>query len=341
MQAGNGTQPRDDAGPPPNEDGILAVYLGTFAPRTDIHNIARAGNYVIPKSHGSAQGCTGRDDDECDPEPLTTGIVWRALRQRGAVGAYHPGADGSTHIGAIDVDRDDGMTVARAIATQMGAHGVRAYIEPSRDGQRAHLWVPGPVLPARVWTLALLAAVNDAGHRADTAGELAREHDIELRPDGSGGYGKALRLPGMTHPVTGTRFPLLAPDGGPLGDGKPGHVIDAIAEWMGAIEPASVDGIIALAERAPQPKPEPIRPTRSRRRDDDEPDILAILAALGVQNPQPGRSVKCPFHGDRRASMSIARDGLRVWCHAPACIVHADGRGMGPRDLAQMLAGAA
>jgi len=339
MGPGAHADPPDGDGVPPDIDGILAVYLGTFAPRLDLHNRwdARSGHYVIPHDHGSAASCTGRDDDECPTAPLTTAVVWGAFRHRGTVGAYHPGADGLTNIGAVDLDRDDGEPVALALAAKLGAAGICAYIEPSREG-RAHLWVPGPMLPARVWTLALLAAANAAGYQATTATDLARRHGIELRPDGSGGYGKALRLPGMVNPKDGKRYPMLAPDGSPLGA--------KVSEWLGAIDQASTDAIITLAEqhRMPEPEPEPIRRRRhpAGHRGDDGPDIIAILAALGVPNPNPGRSVRCPFHDDRRASLAIARDGRRVWCHSPGCAAHGDnGRGLGTADLARTVAGAA
>lgn len=336
MRPGTDANQPADGGMPPGTDGILAVYLATFAPRLDVHNRwdARAGHYVIPYMHGNAKGCTGATDDGCPTAPLTVAAVWDAFQTRGTVGAYHPGADGMTHIGVLDLDRDDGATIAATIAAKLGADGVPAYIEPSREG-RAHLWVPGPMLPARVWTLALLAAANGAGYQATSAGELARTHGIELRPDGSGGYGKAMRLPGMVNPKDGKRYPMLAPDGSPLGT--------KVAEWLGAIDQASADSILTLAERCPQPEPEPIRPGRSSsyRRADDGPDVSAILAGLGVRNPQPGRSVRCPFHDDRNASMSIAHHGRWVWCHSPGCIAHADGRGLAAADLARIGAGAA
>jgi hypothetical protein len=337
MQAGNGTQPRDDAGPPPNEDGILAVYLGTFAPRLDLHNRwdARAGHYVIPKGHRSAQGCTGRDDDTCPTAPLTPAVAWDAMRARGTVGAYHPGADGTTNVGVVDLDRDDGGTIAACIAALVAPAGICAYIEPSREG-RAHLWVPGPVLPQRVWTLALLAAVNAAGYQATNPTDLHRRHGIELRPDGTAGYGRAMRLPGMTHPKDGKRYPLLAPDGGSMGR--------TMREWLLAIEPASADAIVGLAEQHRQPEPEPIRRERSAARQtfERDTDVITILAALGIPNAQPGRTIRCPLHDDRRASMSIARDGRRVWCHSAGCPAHGEqGRGLGPADLALAVRGAA
>lgn len=335
MRPGTDANQPADGGMPPGTDGILAVYLATFAPRLDVHNRwdARAGHYVIPYMHGNAKGCTGATDDGCPTAPLTVAVVWDAFQTRGTVGAYHPGADGMTHIGVLDLDRDDGATIAATIAAKLGADGVPAYIEPSREG-RAHLWVPGPMLPARVWTLALLAAANAAGYRANSAGELARSHGIELRPDGSGGYGKAMRLPGMVNPKDDKRYPMLAPDGSPLGAKVP--------EWLGAIDQASDDAIVTLAERAPR---EPVQPIRERsdaaRRFEQDTDVITILAALGLPNAQPGRSIRCPFHDDRRASMSIARDGRRVWCKSPGCIAHADGRGLGAADLALALRGAA
>jgi hypothetical protein len=337
MHPGTDAQTPEPDGLPPDIAGVVAVYLGTFAPRHDLHNRwdARAGHYVIPHDHSSAEGCTGRDDDGCPTARLTAGIVWHAFQHRGTVGAYHPGADGYTNVGVIDIDRDDGADIAAGIARTFGAAGLGAYIEPSREG-RAHLWLSGPMLPARVWTFALLAGMTASGYPATTATDLARRHGIELRPDGSGGYGKAMRLPGMVNPKDGKRYPMLAPDGSPLGT--------KVAEWLGAIEQATDDAVVTLAEQHRLPEPEPIRRERSAAARDFErdTDAISILAALGITQAAPGRSVRCPFHDDRRASLAIARDGRRVWCHSPGCRAHGDnGRGLGVVELALAVVGAA
>lgn len=62
----------------------------------------------------------------------------------------------------------------------------------------------------------------------------------------------------------------------------------------------------------------------SRRREvlspRDTGSVSDALAALGVKNARPGRTVRCPAHSDRSASLSILRDDRRAICRSASCL---------------------
>jgi hypothetical protein len=67
------------------------------------------------------------------------------------------------------------------------------------------------------------------------------------------------------------------------------------------------------------------------------PTVSEVLhRALGLV-VSPGTSVRCPFHDDRHASLSVLRDDERAICHAPACELHVNGVGMGSIELGRFL----
>jgi len=66
----------------------------------------------------------------------------------------------------------------------------------------------------------------------------------------------------------------------------------------------------------------------------DPGSVSAALIARGVQNARPGRTVRCPQHEDRAASLSILADDKRAICKA-AC--EWSGRGVIASDVLAMV----
>jgi hypothetical protein len=62
-------------------------------------------------------------------------------------------------------------------------------------------------------------------------------------------------------------------------------------------------------------------------------DVLGRLYGLQAR---PGRTVRCPVHDDRHASLSVMRDDRRVYCFSPGCPLNNDGRGRDAYDLASL-----
>jgi hypothetical protein len=59
--------------------------------------------------------------------------------------------------------------------------------------------------------------------------------------------------------------------------------------------------------------------------------VSDALAARGITNARPGRTVRCPNHEDRSASLSILRDDQRAICKAASC--EWSGRGVIAADV--------
>jgi DNA primase len=150
--------------------------------------------------------------------------------------------------------------------------------------------------------------------------------------------------------------------------GEPGEIAAAVAwvHWPDA--PPGADAADALAAGAdvaalvaaagvPQVYSDevPVDPpgrtaVRKPRRDvTAESPIERFNAVVGVStvlarqyglDAAPGRTVRCPAHEDRHASLSVLPDDRRVFCHSPGCPLNDGGRGADAWAL-QELAGAA
>ena len=108
-----------------NHLAIAQQWVLTFAARHDAYNAWMPG----PEGHWYARR-----------EPLTGEVLLRALAERLPLGGYMTAPDGTSHIAALDFDREEGRAMAFNVARVMDAAGAAAYIEPSRRG--AHLWWP-------------------------------------------------------------------------------------------------------------------------------------------------------------------------------------------------------
>lgn len=297
-------------------ENVARIYVETFAGRSDAYVRWTGTQYVTVR------------------EPLTADVIVAAVRDRRPVGAYFLTPDSCSHVTALDFDRPDGWDLGCRVGTWLWTLGVPAYPERSREG-RAHLWIvvapdsasePSTV-PGIVLRGALRAALGAVG--------LAQTPDIELRPgsdrlSGPDGLGHALRLPTMPHKATGERHPLCDP--------RTGEAIGrTLGEMLLALQLAPVGRIVELAERYRPPVPPRVgrvkppwapRGTGLIDRFNGHVGVSEVLQReFGVENPMPGRTIRCPCHDDCAPSLSIARDDSRVWCHAPGCELSADGRG--------------
>ena len=59
--------------------------------------------------------------------------------------------------------------------------------------------------------------------------------------------------------------------------------------------------------------------TRPRLMPHDTGSVSEALIARGVVNAKPGRTVRCPAHHDRHASLSVLRDDRRAICKSGDC----------------------
>lgn len=297
---------------------VAEMYAATFAARTDVY---------------SAWNGTGWRPVR---QPLTGPVVVAALTGAGpSVSGYLIAPGSTSHVGALDFDTDDGYRQALALGSRMWAAGVPAYVEPSRRG--AHLWtVIDRSLPASVIRRAFRALLAATPLPTD-------DPHIELRPGSDAitddGLGHALRLPLMPHPKTGARGRMLDPrDETPIGERVSDIVLGVIPADGGVIE--------AWAARWSPPVtrhdiPPEMRKPRDRSHDDEWEGIGAsdiLRTRWGVPNAVAGRSVRCPAHEDKVASLSILRDDRRVICKAGHCVLNNDDHGRGTYELDKLAA---
>jgi hypothetical protein len=107
------------------------------------------------------------------------------------------------------------------------------------------------------------------------------------------------------------------------------------ADVLAGLEPAVARELVLLfadswAEPVPEPPPPPA-PVYSPAKLEGSGSVSAALFERYGLHATPGRSVRCPAHEDRRASLSVLRDDLRAVCHAGSCPW--SGRGVIARDV--------
>jgi hypothetical protein len=160
---------------------------------------------------------------------------------------------------------------------------------------------------------------------------------VELRPVADrlahhGALGACLRAPMMPHQRTGRRWPLTAADGTVL------HPTDPLAAAL-RVRLADIDLLERVARTAPATRAAVARRPGRRVSRLESRFRLSVTEVLRIElglDVVPGRTVHCPFHDDRRPSLSIARDDRRAWCMSPPCPLYAAGRGMSSFELAQL-----
>jgi len=291
------------------QENIASVYIGYFAARDDAYN-AWSGEHWF-----------------CKREPLTPAVVVDAFRRNLGIGAYMQRPDGLTHVCAVDFDTDDGWQRARVLRDVMDGHGAFAYIEPSRRG--AHLYsVLDDAIPARTVRRALRGFLGEALiDDRDPKVELRPSHD-EIKPEG---FGSPIRMPTMPHPKTGKRYPLCGPDDRPLGA--------KLSDILLRIEWASAAAFIEMAAKVPI---DPALLDRAYRRPtvlrpEDPPDSVSlVLGHFWGTQAVPGRTIRCPLHDDRSASLSVLADDQRAICKSPSCDLNNGDHGVGPGQLRRL-----
>lgn len=280
---------------------LLDLYIHTFS--AHLHAYVKDSHFTVK-------------------EPLTPEVALAAFGVGGfSVSGYlaveHDG-NWVTQVGAIDFDTDEGLAQGADVQATLAPMGIPSILVESRRG--SHLWVLcQKVIPASVMTRALGNALALCS--------LPTDH-IEVFPKRSTnafGVG-ALRMPLMRHPKTGKVYPVHA-------DGLIVKVLDLMLLAASSESPENALRSLAGPEADTGHYPRLRGPYVMRpRRRDEAPSAVELLDAMGV-SAAPGRSVRCPFHEDQHASLSVSPDDQRVWCHAPACPIHNDGRGLGTFSL--------
>lgn len=337
---------------PARTEQAASLYIATFAGRTDAYSIWTGDQWAVaarcPECSGNrthVRGCAtglwfgglgevGKSFTE--REPLTPDVVINAFQSGVPISAYVLAPDSSTHLAALDIDREDGMELGGLAARKIDELGGVGYVEPSRRG--CHFWiVMNDSRPAILVRRALKGLITEAG--------LPDDPHIELRPGSDrlneeGSLGHCIRMPTMPHQKTGKRYVLFSSRGGEKLPAK-------LADMMLEIEDCPASIMDDLAERAPLPNlPPPPRGIASARFGDPITDDSAsgILRSLWGAGPDaiPDKLIKCVAHGpDRRPSLHILKDDQRVICFAAGsgCILHNDGRGRGTRELRSLAPG--
>ncbi len=292
------------------------LYAGTFAGQREAYSVFNGDHWQAVR------------------EPLTHEVVLRAFATNVPISGYVMGPDSATHIAALDIDRDDGYELGIRFMKRLADLGGVGYVERSARG--CHTWsILDERLPAIVIRRGLKAIASEAGLPDDPKIELRPASDrLSQSSTGQPPLGHCIRMATMPHHRTGKRYPLIDPDRTKL-SGKLALMVEEVE-----VCPAAV--FKQAAERAPMPPLE--APPLSLRYpfgvpegDESASDILRSL--WGVRNARPGRSVRCPAHDDRHASLSILRDDQRAICKAATCDLNNGDRGRGTHELRTMAPG--
>ncbi len=261
---------------------------------------------------------------------------------QGEVLAYHVREDGPDGK-RMWWERPDGS---------IGLDGMRTASLPLYGAAAAHRWdVERPILVVegeKAASVLVRAGYQAVGTVTGAAGCPEREPimvlaDMEavLWPDADEAGRRhmqavavAIGEPGdiVGHPL---RWIQWGSDGADAADALKGGVdVDALIAGAGPVPPAIRAS--ASSRMLPMKGDSPISRFCAEVTVSD-----ALRTRWGVEQATPGRSVRCPAHDDRSPSLSIARDDLRAWCHAPSCQFHGpNGRGVDAWDLAQLAGGA-
>lgn len=283
----------------------LTLYIDAFAPN-------REGYVRNSRVHVDA--------------PITPELCEQAFAEGFSVSAYLdlPIEDERrTNTGAIDFDEgtlDDGR-VTHEVLRQ---HGIEALLVESRRG--CHLWAFAKGwMPSAVMRGALTGAAGLAGLSGPKV-EVFPKHS-------SARWSGALRMPLMPHPKTGIKYPAI------VGTERIDKVVDLVNHVATLTAPVEAFTRLAGDTRPPAEYPRSLGDYRKPSRAVAGATVTTLLDGLGVQ-ARPGRTIKCPFHPDKHASLSIAFDDTRAFCKAPECpVAYGDGRGIGSLMLARHIEG--
>ena len=302
----------------PADYALWALWIGTFSARQD--------EFVV-------------DSNRTVKEELTPYVAQAAWDHHSSVSGFlsssSPGTGNGkkvTHVAAVDVDTD--WFDVQKIASVLIEHGIKYLLVRSRRGGHIWVWVVGdgthgttkhwPV-PAATVRRALIAAVT-------LAVEDPSKIEVFPKPGPSGG---ALRMPLFHHPKDGVVYPVVD---------VLTNVTDRLTAYNLTLDRITpYERFYALAGPLPDqttmaPVPGPLRASTGLLLPAG-PSVSALLQSLGIGNAQPGHSVRCPWHEDKHASLSILADDQRAICKVSSCPAHNGGRGVGSLALRRMLEG--
>lgn len=194
----------------------------------------------------------------------------------------------------------------QAVGTVTGASGC-----PSRDAL-----MPLLAMPVVLWP---------------DADEAGRQHLLRV----------AAILGDQGRGITASTWWLTWPDAPPGGDAA--DALDAGVEVAALVDAAGP----VIGDPPDEPPLHPRRsPIRAPRRDEpgESPierfnravTVTTVLARQYGLDAVPGRTVRCPVHEDRHASLSVMADDRRVFCHSPGCTLNDGGRGADAWALAAL-----
>jgi hypothetical protein len=306
---------------------VATCFVATFAARDDVYSA------WVPDLAGWRPV----------REPLTAEVMLAGWAGRGpSISGYMIAPGSVTHVMAVDFDTDDGLEQAFTLArTMRDEAALPAYVETSRRG--AHLWcVLDAVVAAKVARRAL---------RAFIASALLPTEDphIEIRPGSDHvdaehhqhvtgavvgtGLGHALRMPFMPHPKTGQRGHMFTSAGLLLNGPLSSKLLELewasasiVTDWSARWSPQTT--------RIPKAYHLPADYGPDEYENVSASEVLRTLWA--VERAAPGRSVRCPAHDDKVASLSILRDDRRVICKSPSCILNNGDHGRGTFELTRL-----
>lgn len=286
------------------DDGIIDLYVGTFAARDDLYVENGAG---VVRS------------------PLIASVIRKGIAHQYPVSVYMSAPDGRTHVGAIDFDTEDGAASADLVRAYLDDANIPASVSPSRRG--AHLWVT-----SWDWVEASLMRRALKGAVALVLGaEAAADPKVEVFPKpGDDLACGALRLPGMAHHRTQQVYPF---------GGIENPTFRQIIESHELTTPEAVKRIAGATPRPQSEYPKALGDFYGHKPQRDwgeDPSASDVLVAWGVQGAKPGATVRCPKHDDKRRSLTVFRDDKRVYCGAPHCPLNNGGHGVGSVMLARM-----
>jgi len=222
----------------------------------------------------------GGDGWRYTPKELTEAEVHAALNLRQALGVYAVDQAGLSRWLCLDADSDDGKDALVTIAKELNP--ATTLFELSRRG--AHLWWFCPPTP---WQ-----HVRAVGQQ-----HIAKQGiECEVFPKSAGRNG--VRLPLTRHPGTGLVYPIVDPATG---------------------ETRSTRDLKQLAVEPLPPLAMPEVATSERRAFDNTAQSYGALIReverfTKLRQYGPERAVgRCPFHDDRRPSLSLLGGFWRCW----------------------------
>lgn len=255
-------------------------------------------------------------------EPITPELLYDAYVNHYAVSGYTARLKDDvmvTRLGAIDFDHADPAQIGQVRDT-LKKVGIPYLVSQSSRGD--HLWIH--VKEGEVPAAVVRGALTHAIRLTDPA--LLKTCEVfpkmSTAPFGVG----ALRFPLMTHPKAKVSFPCYDMDN---------HELRKLVDIVVAMDYTPLSALANLASQAPIEYPRGLG--EYRRRTNIEPgSVVSLLAEMGV-TATLGHSCRCPFHEDKKASLSVAADDERVWCKSPECPAYNGGRGVGTLGLAKMV----